>query len=211
MPIFVWNLPNCLTIIRFFCIPTATLPLLPIFGQPTYQKFIIVMISFVFAGITDYLDGYLARKLNQASDWGAYMDPLIDKFLIWVLFLVFLFLPFLNIPLWTFFVILFRDLAVTQMRNIALKYDITFKTSFFAKTKTAIQMFVSGVILIFLFISFDLYTKQGGVGMNYLEFWHHPVLYNLPKYLVIFTAILTGATGIDYLLTLLKEIRIKNK
>ncbi|MGL4561071.1 MAG: CDP-alcohol phosphatidyltransferase family protein, partial [Brevinema sp.] len=84
MPIFVWNLPNCLTIIRFFCIPIATLPLLPIFGHPTYQKFIIVMISFVFAGITDYLDGYLARKFNQTSDWGAYMDPLIDKFLIWV-------------------------------------------------------------------------------------------------------------------------------
>ncbi|MGL4561909.1 MAG: hypothetical protein ACRCV0_06455, partial [Brevinema sp.] len=99
---------------------------------------------------------------------------------------------------------------VTQMRNIALKYDITFKTSFFAKTKTAIQMLVSGLILVFLFISFDLYTKQGGIGMNYLEFWHHPVLYNLPKYLVIFTAILTGATGIDYLLTLLKEIRIKH-
>ncbi|MGL4389251.1 MAG: CDP-alcohol phosphatidyltransferase family protein [Brevinema sp.] len=209
MPIFVWNLPNFLTILRLFCVPLASFPLLPIFGEHTYGKLLLIVVAFIFAAITDYLDGYFARKLNQISDWGAYMDPLIDKFLIWALFLVFLFIPFLEIPIWTFVVILSRDLAVTQMRNFAISHDITFKTSFFAKTKTATQMIVGGLILMFLVLSFYLHQKTGSFSANYLEVWTHPTLYHFPKYLVIFTALLTGATGLDYAITLWNNINKK--
>ncbi|MGL4393743.1 MAG: CDP-diacylglycerol--glycerol-3-phosphate 3-phosphatidyltransferase [Brevinema sp.] len=209
MPKFILNIPNSLTILRLFCVPLASFPLLPIFGEHTETKLLLVMFAFVFAAITDFLDGYFARKLNQMSDWGAYMDPLIDKFLIWALFLVFLFVPFMEIPVWTFIVILFRDLAVTEMRNFAIKHDIAFKTSFFAKTKTAVQMVVGGGILVFLTLSFYLYQQTGLGSTNYLEVWSHPTMYYLPKYLVVFTALLTGATGVDYAITLWKNMKNK--
>lgn len=204
---FVWNIPNALTLMRLLLVPVATLPLLPIFGSHNNITFVIIVGAFILAAVTDFLDGYFARKLNQHTEWGAYMDPLIDKFLIWSLFFVLLFVPFLQIPIWTFIVIFGRDILVTEIRNVSLRRNIIFKTSFFAKTKTAIQMIVSGVILIFLWISYFLYSNQGGTQLNYLNVWPYSWLHLLPKYLAEGTALLTAATGIDYIITFIKEIK----
>jgi len=211
MPKFILNIPNFLTICRLFLVPLACIPLLPIFGSHTNFTLGLTTCTFLLAAVTDFLDGYLARKLNQISDWGVYMDPLIDKFLIWALFGVLIFIPFLTIPKWTFLMIFIRDIIVTEMRNYAIKNNFSFKTSFFAKTKTAIQLISGGIILLFLWISY-IYANTKNIHDDYLRVWlpDYQWLYTLPKNLVIFTALLTGLTGIDYAKTLIIEIK-KNK
>ncbi len=189
MPPFILNIPNALTILRLFTVPLCTVPLLPCFGTPTITTLIIVNVIFILGSITDYLDGYFARKLNQMSEWGAYMDPLIDKYLIWALYFVFTMV--LNVPLWTFLVILFRDLAVTQMRNYALKHQIKFKTSFLAKCKTASQMIIGALILIFLLV--------GAYDESLSD-----TLMNISCILIQVVAVFTFITGVDYAYTLYK-------
>ncbi|MGL5956572.1 MAG: CDP-diacylglycerol--glycerol-3-phosphate 3-phosphatidyltransferase [Brevinema sp.] len=207
MPRFIFNIPNSITIFRLFMIPICAIPLLPIFGTPSLSLLIVVNVAFILAAVTDFLDGYLARRLNQLSDWGAYMDPLIDKYLIWALYLVFVFIPKLSIPLWAFLVILSRDLAVTQMRNYALKYQITFKTSFLAKIKTAAQMTIGAIILLFLLGTFYLNSLLINPYLYYLDYWEGNVLFYLPTFLVCSVAVFTAITGIDYAYTLYKQIK----
>ena len=212
MPPFVLNVPNTITIIRILMIPFACLPLLPIFGEHTFNTLLIASVLFIFASCTDFIDGYFARKLNQITEWGAYMDPLVDKFLIWGIYLVFIFIPELKIPIWTFVVIILRDFAVTQIRNYALKYDIHFKTSAIAKLKTTAQMVVGGFILLFLLRTFYLNSIASIPQESYLTYWKdNYYLDNLPSFLVMAVAIFTGITGIDYACTLYKQLKSNKK
>ncbi len=75
MPI---NMPNLLTLIRILIIPV----LIFFYFAPIRNSNEIVTFLFVFAGITDWLDGYLARKLNQGSPFGAFLDPVADKLIV---------------------------------------------------------------------------------------------------------------------------------
>ena len=212
MPPFILNVPNTITILRMMMIPLACLPLLPIFGEHTFNTLLITSIFFIFASCTDFLDGYFARKLNQMTEWGAYMDPLIDKFLVWGLYLVFIFIPDLKIPIWTFVIIILRDFAVTQMRNYALNHDVYFKTSFLAKVKTAAQMIIGGGVLLFLLRTYYLNSIAAIPQANYLAYWQNNYyLDNLPSFLVMAVAIFTGITGVDYAYTLYKQLKSNKK
>lgn len=200
MPPFVWNIPNIITICRFLLIPLCILPLLPIFGDYTPKKMLSVLILYVITSGTDFLDGYLARKLNQKSKWGEYMDPLVDKFLVWGLYGVFLFIPNMRIPMWTFWIIFFRDIIVTGLRNIAMKKNINFSTSFIAKLKTSIQLVVGGLLLLFLYIT-TLKVDFNHNTTGFINIWTGNLIWlnNLPKYLIIPTAIFTAYTLLDYI------------
>ena len=210
MPPFILNVPNTITIIRILMIPLACLPILPVFGEHTFNTLLIASISFILASCTDFVDGYFARKLNQITEWGAYMDPLVDKFLIWGIYLVFIFIPELKIPVWTFVVIILRDFAVTYIRNYALKHDIHFKTSDIAKLKTTAQMVSGGFILLFLLVTFHLNSTASIPQESYLTYWQNNYyLDHLPSFLVMAVAIFTGITGIDYAYTLYKQLKSK--
>ena len=212
MPIFILNIPNTITIFRFLMIPMACIPLLPIFGAHSFNTLLMTSFFFIFAASTDFLDGYFARKLNQMTEWGAYMDPLVDKFLIWGLYLVFIFIPDLKIPAWSFIIILLRDFLVTQMRNYALHYNISFKTSFLAKIKTAGQMIIGGFVLLFLLVSYHLNSIANIPQENYLTYWQNNYyLANLPSFLVILVTIFTGITGVDYAYALYRQIKSNHK
>src|SRR3989339_291809 len=68
------NIPNMLTIFRFLIVP--------IFGYYLYsEQYIISIFLFLFGGLTDVLDGYIARKYNMVTSWGKFADPIADKFL----------------------------------------------------------------------------------------------------------------------------------
>ncbi len=190
MPPFIMNIPNLITIFRILTIPMCTLPLL--FGEPSVRTLIFVNVIFVVGAATDFVDGWLARRLNQTSDWGAYMDPLIDKFLIWALYFVFVLV--LHVPWWTFLVILGRDLAVTQMRNYALKHNIQFKTSFIAKLKTASQMIIGEIVLLLI-----LFQKMNSADYT-----------NIASILIQIVAVFTLVTGVDYGWTLYKNVQNNN-
>ena len=102
------NIPNTLTISRLF----LTIPLI-IFLE--IDKTNIVFILIILGGITDYFDGYFARKLNLKTRFGAIIDPLTDK--------IFLIIPLLwickmdIIPFWSVAIILFRELIISSLRT----------------------------------------------------------------------------------------------
>ncbi len=106
----IMNLPNAITFSRLLGIPFLLYGLY----NPTPQARWICLTIFLVAALTDWLDGYLARKLNQITDLGKFLDPLVDKFLVLAPLLVLVELQ--KIPAWGVFVILARELAIAGWR-----------------------------------------------------------------------------------------------
>ncbi|MDH6055883.1 CDP-diacylglycerol--glycerol-3-phosphate 3-phosphatidyltransferase [Umezakia ovalisporum] len=104
------NLPNAITFSRLLGIPFLLYGLY----NPTPQARWVCLTIFLVAAFTDWLDGYLARKLNQITDLGKFLDPLVDKFLVLAPLLVLVELQ--KIPAWGVFVILARELAIAGWR-----------------------------------------------------------------------------------------------
>ena len=104
------NLPNTITFSRLLGIPFLLYGLY----NPTPQARWICLTIFLVAALTDWLDGYLARKLNQITDLGKFLDPLVDKLLVLAPLLVLVELG--KIPAWGVFVILARELAIAGWR-----------------------------------------------------------------------------------------------
>lgn len=104
------NLPNWITLSRLLVLPI----LLYCLVAPTTQARIFSMIIFLIAAATDWLDGYLARKLNQVSELGKFLDPLVDKLLILGPMLALIELG--QVPAWGVFLVLARELAIAGWR-----------------------------------------------------------------------------------------------
>lgn len=127
-------LPNQLTILRIILTPVFLFFFLnedPLFKQISIGIFII-------AALTDWYDGWLARKFNYITAWGKFWDPLADKILTSSAFIGFVFLDVLE--LWMIIIIITRDFIVTSLRAYADYKDFSFPTSYYAKWKTFIQM-----------------------------------------------------------------------
>jgi CDP-diacylglycerol--glycerol-3-phosphate 3-phosphatidyltransferase len=104
------NLPTWITVSRLLAVPL----LLCLLHQPTAQLRWIAAGIFLVAAGTDWLDGYLARRLNQVTDLGKFLDPLVDKLLVLAPLLMLIELG--QIPAWGVFVVLARELAIAGWR-----------------------------------------------------------------------------------------------
>jgi CDP-diacylglycerol---glycerol-3-phosphate 3-phosphatidyltransferase len=104
------NLPNWITVSRLLVIPL----LLGLLHQPTQQNRWISTGLFLLAALTDWLDGYLARRLNLVTDLGKFLDPLVDKLLVFAPLLALVELG--QIPAWGVFLILARELTIAGWR-----------------------------------------------------------------------------------------------
>ncbi len=143
----------------------------------TWAK-ITALVIFIVASITDKIDGIWARNSKQVTDLGAFLDPLADKMLINLAFLV---LVYLNIvPLWVFATILVRDFAVDGIRMMAARQRVTIPASFYGKLKTTVQMTALIILLLNNIINNDLIAILGNVAL----------------YLAL---VLTVFSGIDYI------------
>jgi len=98
----------------------------------------ISIVVFIIAALTDWYDGWLARKFNYITDWGKFWDPLADKILTAFAFFGLVFVGVVD--LWMVIVIMLRDFLVTLLRAFADHKGISFSTSKYAKWKTFIQM-----------------------------------------------------------------------
>ena len=103
------NLPNWITFSRLLGVPFLLYGL----QSPTVQTRWICLGIFLVAAGTDWLDGYLARKLNQITDLGKFLDPLVDKLLVLAPLLVLIQLG--EVPAWGVFLILARELTIRGM------------------------------------------------------------------------------------------------
>ena len=137
----VWNVPNILTVARMCLVPVFVALLMT--GNP-----IPAGIIFIIASLTDTLDGYLARKNNQITVFGKFMDPLADKLLVCSALICMVELG--TIPAWIVIVIVGRDFIISGFRLVAAERGVVIAAGFWGKLKTVVQM-VMCILLIFPF------------------------------------------------------------
>ncbi|MDO4611579.1 MAG: CDP-diacylglycerol--glycerol-3-phosphate 3-phosphatidyltransferase [Candidatus Saccharibacteria bacterium] len=147
------NGPTILTLARIVLV----LPLMICFFVNNLPGQIATLLCFVVASITDFIDGRWARSKKIVTDLGAFLDPLADKMLV---NLTFLMLTYVGIvPLWMFAIILVRDFAVDGMRMMAAKSGITVSASIFGKAKTMLQMITLTSILFNRMLNCEILTN----------------------------------------------------
>jgi len=136
------NLPNALTLLRMFLVPVLFVVLVTRVEGHIYLGAGI----FVLAVITDYLDGYFARRRNEVTRLGILLDPLADKLLIAAALLSLVEMGL--VPAWVVMIVLARELAVTGLRNVAAQRGILIRASSLGKAKMVAQ--VTAVLLLLL-------------------------------------------------------------
>lgn len=175
------NLPNAISILRILTAPVLILLLL----TPDRKINLIAAIIFSVAALTDWLDGYLARKMSVETSFGKFLDPLADKLLI-VTCLIML-IPLGRAPAWIVALIIGREIAVTGLRSVAILEGIVIAATGLGKYKTAFQIAsVIALILHYNFLSIDF--QSVGTVLLYLAL------------------VLTLWSGIDYFMRFLKTI-----
>ena len=143
------NLPNILTVSRIFAVlvfvAMASVAHLDAMGDKSYvcTMRIVAVVLALLAGLTDLLDGYLARKYHWISDFGALMDPLADK--IFVTGTMLIAVEYRLIPAWIAIAVLFREFMVTGLRTLAARKQVVISADRWGKLKTAMQMSMLGL------------------------------------------------------------------
>ena len=128
------NLPNALTLLRIFLVPVLVVVLLTRAEGGPYLGAAI----FGLAVLTDYLDGYFARRRNQVTKLGILLDPIADKLLTAAAFLSLVEMGL--VPAWTVMIILGREIAVTGLRNVAAGRGLLIPASPLGKGKMVSQV-----------------------------------------------------------------------
>ena len=151
------NLPNKLTVLRVIAVPFfVVLMLVPFTGTPCegWCKWTALGV-FIAAALTDLVDGRLARKYHLITDFGKFMDPLADKFLVCSALICLVDLQ--RIPSWVVIVIIAREFVISGIRLIAADDNVVIAASNWGKVKTVFQMIMVGFMIGDLRI-FDLLT-----------------------------------------------------
>ena len=187
------NLPNKLTIFRSILVPLMVIiPFLGIdatfLGIPI--TWLIVDMIFILASITDKLDGYLARKNNQVTTFGKFLDPLADKIL--VLAAMIMLVDMQKLPAWIPIIVLAREFMVSGYRLITVeKGGIVIAASKWGKLKTVTQM----IAIILAFVDLNAFgecftgsLKGGDLILNLIV-----------TIMMIIQVIATIFSGIDYM------------
>lgn len=138
----------------------------------------IFAVLFIIASLTDFLDGYIARKYNQITTFGKFLDPIADKVLVMVAFLYLMQIMPDRVPLWAVMIVIIREFAVTGVRLLAIERGKVIAASPYGKIKTASTMVA---LIILLFNDFSLTPWIGNI-----LFW----------IAILFTII----SGLDYLI-----------
>lgn len=146
------------------------------------------LLIFTFASFTDFIDGWLARKLKQESEYGKFIDPIADKFLVISSLIAILVIDpyFQVIDSWMIVVIVGRDIMITVMRWFAIKKGKPLHTSRFGKFKTAFQMLSIGIIIM-------IYLSKTSGFFDMHE--------SLPFWIMLTVTIMTALSGMRYLFT----------
>ena len=183
------NLPNILTLSRVAAVPIVVFLLL----FESKQNCFWAAFVFTAASITDWLDGYLARKWGIVTILGKFLDPLADKLI--VMAALIMLIPLGRVPAWAVFVILARELIVSGIRSIASSEGIVIAASDLGKYKTIFQMIaIVGLLLHYRYYWFF------GVQFDFL----YPSLHNAGIFVFYISLVLTVWSGGDYFVKFFK-------
>ena len=182
------NLPNKLTILRMILVPVVMVFILypALTGNNALLYGIVPAVLFILTAITDFIDGKIARKFNLITDFGKFMDPVADKFMVIGTLVA---ITAVNDALrpymvWVSIIVIFRELAVTSIRLVVSGEGIVVPANWLGKCKTMTQS-VSIVVFLIEGMFWDLYVfSYVGMaatafltlwsGINYLkEYWKY--------------------------------------
>ncbi len=187
--------PNQLTVLRILLTPLFVALLFS--ADPISRQLSIFV--FLFALLSDWYDGWVARRWGYVTRWGTFLDPLADKIVTSAAFISFIYLNL--VPAWTVWVIVFRDIVITILRSYSEYKGKPFDTSKFAKTKTFLQFTVLFYILL-LYVSLDV--ARFLPFHKTIETLLHPALI---YFMMVCIAVITVWTGVLYLIGNRKTLR----
>ncbi len=180
MPTLKLNLPTALTLSRIV--------LIPVFVLTVYNHPVIGALVFGIASITDFLDGYLARRSGQITKFGIIMDPLADKFLVISALIVLVDME--RLSAFIAIVLIVREFLVTALRVVALSKDIVIPAEAGGKLKTGAQ--ITAVLCLIL---------VGSV------FDHLPLdLYDIGQIVIWASLVLAVVSGVQYTVSFWKKV-----
>ncbi len=167
------NLPNAITAFRVCMIPVFLI----FYGSHPY----IALAVFVVASLSDFFDGYIARKYNLVTNFGKLMDPLADKLLVSAALIV---MAGNMIPVWAVVLLISREFYISGMRHLALEQNIVIAASWWAKVKTTVQL---------IMIIFFLLPLPSGLSNETLQ-----AVSVIEHILIIASVLLSVLSAIEY-------------
>ena len=187
----ILNIPNILTMTRIAAIPLMAVLLM----SPSQPAGFWAAAVFSLASVTDWLDGYLARRMGIVTIFGKFLDPIADKLI--VMAALIMILPFGRVPAWMVLVILGREIIITGLRGIASSEGIVIQASDLGKFKTIFQV----VAIIGLLLHYD-YNWLFGIEHQ----WVHVNMHNVGMFFLWIATLLTVWSGVDYLARFIRII-----
>jgi CDP-diacylglycerol--glycerol-3-phosphate 3-phosphatidyltransferase len=197
------TLPNQLTVLRIILSPVFLFFFL---SDIIWMKQVSVAI-YIIAALSDWYDGWLARKFNYITSWGKFWDPLADKILTSVAFIGFAIVDL--IPWWMIIIIVGRDVIITLLRVFADMKNYNFTTSYYAKWKTMLQM-------VFLYYLLILYVAQftPEINLRYGDLISLLLNKELIFFIAMLITIITFHSGVLYIIRnwkiIIKLLKIEN-
>lgn len=176
------NTPNKLTIMRIILVPFFVLFL---FSNYIYFNFLWALVIFIFACITDAIDGYIARKNNCITTLGKFLDPLADKVLVMSALISFMELQIISYIV--IIIILSREFLVTSLRLVAAEKKVVIVASKLGKIKTVIHM----ISIILVLAILNLY--QLNIITNF------EIVRNTSEFLMWICVIISIVSCVEYL------------
>ena len=152
------NVANKLTMLRIILVPVF----MGIMYMPDGKGAFWGAVIFALASITDFLDGYLARKYNMITNFGKFMDPLADKILVAAAMISMV--EFDMIPAWMVVIIIAREFAISIIRAIAASSGKVIAASNWGKAKTVSQ--IAAILMVLLNIPFGMIVMYIAVGLT---------------------------------------------
>lgn len=186
------NIPNTLTLVRIVLVPVLFIVLLKSPGK--FLSFIAALV-FALASLTDFLDGYLARRLNLVTALGKFLDPLADKLLVGVALIMMIQLE--RVAPWIVALIVGREILVISLRVVATREQIVIETTNIAKFKTGFQ--IAAVIGLLMHYG---YRIGSGPASFMLDF------HAIGTWLLYIALVITLWSGADYFYKFIKLVSV---
>lgn len=185
----IWTSANVITSVRICFIPVFMLLAVlsrDAMGALTHPAFATgACVLYILLSLTDKLDGSLARKRNEITDFGKFLDPIADKLLVFSALLLLLDQGYVNV--WVVFIILLREFLVSALRMVASAAGEVIAADSLGKAKTAVTM----VSLCGFYVAFALEA----LGMGGLTVW----ILGISQALMVAAVVLTVVSGIQYI------------
>ncbi len=173
------TVPNLITVLRFALVPAIIYAMLS--GEMWWA-----MVGFIVAGLSDGVDGFVARQFNQRSELGAYLDPLADKLLLVTVFVALGLLG--ELPLWLVILAVSRDVLIVGavLLSTIMQHPIEMKPLFISKANTAFQIILAAWVLV--------------------ELAFQTSISDMRDWLIIASALLTAGSTAAYFVTWLRHM-----